>query len=390
MAVGVHVPLRFLRAAIKQGVSVLKQRIPTVNSQQTSRALEPVYARIPTRGSRLPYGQRVKVAQRWYSTSVDRVLCEAGFKNVAPTVAKGPVRHAVGRLTTTTPFASTLRPKLVGGAFPRSSGGYSLGGSARYFSHTPTAPAQVVSQVVAAMRVLATKGKMEGLNYGTDGRAAVRARLAARLADENAPGTHIDFYLSPTLTCLSPLNARQNSLEDEGFMESLGADFGAMLGGLTAIYSDIKKLSQLGDLPVTLAGPAGDIVRVHFKGRSGADVEAICNELGIRRGVVFEEERFAIGLLAPEYGEPPGSWRDMMSESPPASSTYSEDGLEEILSEAESYGASDYFDIDADVSFGTPTPDGSVVGVYDGPEDVYRFLENFIEHRGGRDGYSTY
>ncbi|RPA99328.1 hypothetical protein L873DRAFT_1684246 [Choiromyces venosus 120613-1] len=388
MAVGVHVPLRFLRAAIKKGISVLKERIPTANAQQTSRALEPVYARVPTQNSRLPYGQRVKVAQRWYSTtSINNALCEAGFKDVAPKVAKSPVRHAVGRLTTTTPFASTLRPKLVGGAFPRSSGGYSLGGSARFFSHTPTAPAQVISQVVAAMRVLAAKGKMEGLNYGTNGRAAVRAQLAAKLVDENAPGAHVDFYLSPTLTCLSPLNARQNSLGDEEFMESLGADFGAMLGGLTAIYSDIKKLSQRGALPITLAGPASDIIRVHFRGRSGQDVEAICNELGIRRGVVYEEERFAIGLLAPEYGEPPGSWKDMMSDSPPASSTYSEDGFDETLSEAESYGASDYFDIDADVSFGTPTPDGSSVGANDDPEEIYRFLENFVEHRSG---YSAY
>ncbi|PWW76061.1 hypothetical protein C7212DRAFT_321194 [Tuber magnatum] len=387
MAVGVHIPLRFLRSAIKKGVSVLRGRISAANAQQTSRVLEPVYSRVPTQSSRIPYGQRVKVGQRWYSTSVNKLLCEAGLKDVAPTVAKGPVRHAIGRLTTTTPFASTLRPKLVGGAFPRSSGGYSLGGSARYFSHTPTAPAQVISQVVAAMRVLATKGKMEGLNYGTNGKAAVRAQLAAKLVDENAPGSHVDFYLSPTLTCLSPLNAKQNFLEDEGFMESLGADFGAMLGGLTAIYSDIKKLSQRGDLPVSLAGPAGDIIRVHFKGRSGADVEAICNELGIRRGVVFEEERFAIGLLAPEHGEPPGSWRDMMSEPSPASSTYSEDGFDDILSEAESCGASDYFDIDADVSFGTPTPEGSSVGAYDGTQDVYRFLENFIEYGGGHNGY---
>ncbi|KAG0134159.1 hypothetical protein HOY82DRAFT_590447 [Tuber indicum] len=387
MAAGVHVPLRFLRAAIKKGITVLKQRIPTTNAQQASRVLEPAYARVPTQSSRLPYGQRVKVAQRWYSTSINNVLCEAGFKDVAPKVAKGPVRHAVGRLTTTTPFASTLRPKLVGGAFPRSSGGYSLGGSARYFSHTPTAPAEVVSQVVAAMRVLATKGKMEGLNHGTNGRAAVRAQLAAGLVDENAPGAHVDFYLSPTLTCLSPLNAKQNSLEDEGFMESLGADFGTMLGGLTAIYSDIKKLGQRGNLPITLAGPTGDIIRVHFKGRSGADVEAICNELGIRRGVVFEEESFAMGLLAPEHGEPAGSWRNMMSDSPPASSTYSEDGFDDALSEAESYGASDYFDIDADASFGTSTPDGSSVVAHDGPGDVYRFLENFIEYRGD---YSTY
>lgn len=57
--------------------------------------------------------------------------------------------RAVGRLTSRAPFASTLRPNLTGGAFPRTAGGYSLGGGraggARYFSHTPTAPAQVIN-----------------------------------------------------------------------------------------------------------------------------------------------------------------------------------------------------------------------------------------------------
>lgn len=262
---------------------------------------------------------------------------------------------------------------------PRSAGGYSIGGSARFFSHTPAAPAQVISQVTAAMRVLATKGKMEHLRRGTNGRAAVRAQLAASLVDESAPGAYVDFSLSPTLTCLSPLNSQSKTLGDEGFLQSLGADFGSMLGALAAVYSDIKKLSQCGDLPITRVGSTGDVLRVHFRGHSGKQVEAICNDIGIKTGVVHEDERFAFNLLAPE----PGLYGVSLEGSRSVTPAHSEDDLD-CHSDSESCGLSDYFDIDQDVSFGTPTPEGGSVrydgsvGEYDGLETIHEFLENCL------------
>lgn len=274
----------------------------------------------------------------------------------------------------------------------RSAGGYSLGGSARYFSHTPSAPAQVISQVSAAMRAFAVNGKGQMDHYrntnDTNGRCGVRAHLASALTQDNAPGAYIDFYLSPTLTCLSPLNSKDTSLETPGFLENLGADFGAMLGGLTAIYADIKKLSQLGDLPITLAGPAGDILRVHFRGCDKDYVEGICDDFGVRRGVVHEDERFAFSVLAPGYAS---SWREMLTDEPPGSSTYSEDGFEDDInpiSGSESGGGSDYFfELEPGVILGTPdaySSTGTPEQSYDGLEGIHRFLEECDEYRFGR------
>ena len=111
----------------------------------------------------------------------------------------------------------------------------------------------------------------------------------AGVVDENAPGTDVHFYLSLTWTCLSPLKVGQNSVEDDGFIQSLSANHSIILGRLTANYSDIEKISKCGDLPITLAGPGGNVIHVHFNELNRADVEAISNELRVRRGVVAEE-----------------------------------------------------------------------------------------------------
>lgn len=377
----------FSRTAVKRGIQLLKERLPA--TQQSTRALEPVYARLPNSHPHGHYATRIKVANRWYSTFVHE-LKTAGRDGV-PRISKAPVRSGIAAHSTSTPFASALRPKLVGGVMSRSAGGYSLGGSARYFSHTPAAPAQVLSQVSAAMRAFAVNGKGQMDHYrrtnGGNGRSGVRAHLASALTQENAPGAYVDFYLSPTLTCLSPLNSRDTSLETPGFIENLGADFGAMLGGLTAVYADIKRLSQIGDLPITLAGPAGDILRVHFRGCDKDYVESLCDDFGVRRGVVHEDERFAFSVLAPGYS----SWRGMLTDEPPGSSTYSEDGFEDEINPiscSESGGGSDYFfELEPGVILGTPdaySSTGTPEQSYDGLEGIHRFLEECDEYRLGR------
>lgn len=384
------------RTALKRGIQILKERLPA-SQQSTKVLLEPVYARLPVSHPRGHFANRIKVSNRWYSTFAHE------FKNVSrdvvPRVSRGPVRAGIAAHTAHTPFASALRPKLVGGVMSRSAGGYSLGGSARYFSHTPAAPAQVLSQVSAAMRAFTVNGKGQMDHYrrtnGTNDRIGVRAQLASALTQDNAPGAYIDFYLSPTLTCLSPLNSKATSLENSGFLESLGADFGAMLGGLTAVYADIRRLSQLGDLPITLAGPAGDILRVHFRGCDKDFVEGLCDEFGIKRGVVHEDEQFAFSVLAPGQSHPRASWRDMLTDEPPESSTYSEDGFEDEDSEihpisgSESGGGSDYFfELEPGVVVGTPDAYSSSVGTpeqsFDGLEGIHRFLAECDEYRFGR------
>lgn len=314
---------------MKKGISLLKAHIPKAQTT-TTKVLEPVYAKLP-RNANLHPALRQKVGGRWYSTSVKNLLRFAA--DTAPRAARtGPsVRTAVAsRLTTASPFASTLRPTLIGGAFPRTAGGYSIGGGARFFSHGPAAPAQVMNQVSFAMRAFLNNGKdqMKSYRHSYDGgKVAVRTQLAASLAQEHAPGAYIDFDLSPTITAIPLLNGFKYTLEDEEFLENISADFDAMISTFVAVNADIRKLGTLGDLPVSLVGPARDILRVSFRGCDADFVERLCEEIGIRRGVVHEDERFAFGMLAP--GCESIDWQTMMNDSPPLSSTYSEDGFED-------------------------------------------------------------
>jgi hypothetical protein len=113
---------------------------------------------------------------------------------------------AVSRLTTRAPFASTLRPNLTGGTLSRTSGGYSLGGGrtngARYFSHTPAAPAQVVNNVSAAVRafwVSGQKAQFDGITPAGEKRyrsiTSLQEETGRKMqsVSKNAPGSFIDF-----------------------------------------------------------------------------------------------------------------------------------------------------------------------------------------------------
>lgn len=367
---------------MQRGITVLKSRLAA--PQTAAKVLEPIYATVP-RNAHLHPAIRQRIGGRWYSTSVKNILRLAG--EVAPRATRQPaVRISVaGRLTT--PFASTLRPTLTGGAIPRSTMGYSLGGGARFFSHGPAAPAQVFGQVSCAMRAFVNSGKDNYLRQNSKmGPISVRAQLAASLAQSNAPGAYVDFDLSPTMTCISPLSAVHRSLDNEDFLKDLTADFGAMMGTLVAVNADIRSLSTLGDLPVSLAGPSGNILRVHFRGCEKDFVEKLCDEVGVKRGVVHEEERFMFGMLAP------GSvtWQEMMSDSPPLSSTYSEDGFEDEIKSritgSESLGEEDYYFDPADRPVMLASPgliSSSSSGDYGGLQGIHRFLEECDEYRSG-------
>lgn len=386
---------------MKKGVSLLKTRIAT--AQQTAKALEPIYAKIQVPRNAHHSSLRQKIAGRWYSTSANNMLRFA-YDTAAPRVVRdAPVRSAIaGQLKTSSPFGSTLRPMLTGGVMPRTTSGYSLGGvGARYFSHSPAAPAQVMSQVSAAMRAFlySGKGQMDSHRWRHGGKLGVRAQLAASMALENAPGAYVDFDLSPTITCISPLGRSSRcSIENEEFLEDLSTDLGAMVGALVAINADIRRLSALGDLPVSLAGLNGHILRVHFRGCEKDFVERLCDEVGIKSGVVHEDERFAFAFLAPSLaGAGAADWRDMMAaNSPPLSSTYSEDGFLDAglpsstppsrISGSDSLGEDYYFEpAQRPVMVNSPSP-GYHSGTnssadYSGLEGIHRFLAECEEYR---------
>ena len=276
---------------------------------------------------------------KWYGThnainaSLRRFTSSArsGLKYDRSSFPKSTIGTAVNRLSSRAPFATTLRPNLTGGALPRTAGGYSVGagrsGGARYFSHTPAAPAEVVSNVSAAVRAFWLSGQKAQFD-GVDPRSgANRYRAVSALREETcrklqsmpkmAPGSFIDFHVNPTITALSPLaglsSATQEtqSLNTEGLLDVLSVDFARALRELSIVTVDLKRLSSLGDMQ--LAMPEKSVIRVRFPGCDLETVERLCDELGVQRGIVHQDEDFDaitgtnVALMFPFAPSKPGS-----------------------------------------------------------------------------------
>jgi hypothetical protein len=257
---------------------------------------------------------------RWYSTrnainNTVRHFSSTTLGATKPTRSSyhsSRVGQAVNRLTSRAPFASTLRPNLTGGTLSRSAGGYGTGagrvGGARYFSHTPAAPAQVVNNVSQAVRAFWLSGQKAQFD-GINPRGEKRYRAVTALQEETGrkirtarpwtPGSYLDFKVTPTITALGPLSniprtqfddQSQSSLNCEGLLDILSVDFARALKDLAAIMNDLKRLSSLGDLPISLPNPS--TLRVRFPGCDADTVECLCQELGIRRGLVYQDADF--------------------------------------------------------------------------------------------------
>lgn len=297
---------------------------------------------------------------------------------------------------------------------PRTAGGYGMGGGARYFSHTPAAPAQVVQNVSQAMRAFFLSGqriRYDGL--GANGERRYRAVSTVeddamhKLASipRSTPGSFIDFQLSPTITALSPLAAaiscasgvsgfkaettsNKPSLNTEGFLDVLSADFGRALQDLTAVFADLRRLSVLGDLPVSLEG--SNIIRIRFPGVDGSTLERICDDVGIERGVLGQDPDFdasagvAMALkfpFAPESTKtltsPGGSARCLQGRDKDFDSL-SEDS-DSLVREAFAYDMTDnpwVSDLESYDSISPPMSSGEhCSGDFEGLEGIYRFLE---------------
>ncbi|POS87959.1 hypothetical protein EPUL_001056 [Erysiphe pulchra] len=240
------------------------------------------------------------------------------------------------------PFACTLRPNLTAGAFPRTAGGYGIGGgcygSARYFSHTPTPPAQVIQNVSAAFRILwlSDKKNKANIQIPTMDMKSVSRENTASSRSRNNPmhlfGSYIDFNIKPTLISFS--NPTENILNMNGsgknqihlniigFLKDLSSDFSRNTDDLSAIMNDIKRLSLLGDLPITLEDCS--VIRVHFPGHDFEYVERLCDDLGIQRGIVHQngdtnrdgdDEISLVFPYAPNSGTIVSSTSDLWSQS---------------------------------------------------------------------------
>lgn len=184
-------------------------------------------------------------------------------------------------------------------------------GGARYFSHTPAVPAQVISNVSQAVRAFCLSGQ-KALYDGTDPiTGSKRYKAVSAMQDKvmrtmgsvpkPSPGSFIDFNVNPTITALTPLNAvtgfsnsrshprPMETLNTDGLLDALSIDFSRALKDLAAILNDLKRLSSLGDLPITYQSSC---LRVHFSGCDADTVEKLAVELGLQRGVIGQDDDF--------------------------------------------------------------------------------------------------
>lgn len=129
-------------------------------------------------------------------------------------------------------------------------------------------------------------------------------------------GTSLDFHISPTITAFlsqsSPTNDKSSPFENDmtlqttGLLPALSMDFARALHDLSLIYRDLDLLSQFGALPFTLLhhgggeqpgtqqGGGGPVLRVRFPGCDADAVTRLCDEVGVKRGIVVEDEEWCV------------------------------------------------------------------------------------------------
>jgi hypothetical protein len=290
-------------------------------------------------------------------------------------------------------------------------------GGARFFSHGPAAPAQVinnVSQAVRAFILSGQKAQFDGVDpWNGEKRyksvSALQHQVNRKLSQfpKVTPGSYISFDVNPTVTALTPLKAmkgftsfaqEKESLNQEGLLDLLSVDFSRAVKELAAVLKDLQRLSTLGDLPLSYESST---LKVHFPGCDAESVEIICDELEVQRGVVHQDEDFDafvgtdIALLFPFASsrspsecsfyeksvtgrQQPIEWRNMMSpshHSVDGYSTHSEDGLdfEDLgenpwVSSPSGYESLQASDMEEPMDMHTPLE-------YQGIEGIYRFME---------------
>src|SRR5436190_8332170 len=134
---------RQVRFAFEKATRALKPKLP--EPPEATLRLQPAYARISHRQIADRKAGVRRTQTRYYSTA--RVSSRVS----AWSFQASRIGASVRSLTSRTPFASTLRPNLSGGAFCRTAGGYAVGagriGGTRFFSNGPASATQVLENV---------------------------------------------------------------------------------------------------------------------------------------------------------------------------------------------------------------------------------------------------
>ncbi|KAL2004224.1 hypothetical protein VTN02DRAFT_5367 [Thermoascus thermophilus] len=310
---------RAARFAYEKACKAIRSKLPEP-TQQLQLRLQPAYAHITPRQ---PINRAAAIRQarsRYFSTRATGPFASSvrsGARVDRAAFQSSRVGAAINRLTSRAPFASTLRPNLTGGTLGRTAGGYCIGagriGGARYFSNGPAAPAQVIHNVSAGVRAFFLSGqkvRYDGIDPRTGEKrfktvTPLRDQAERRLTafSQTAPGSYVEFQLAPTVTAFGVLQGQQQksasvnslisvTLNSEGLMDLLSVDFARALKDFAALLNDLKRLSTLGDLPISLHGKSA--IRVRFPGCDADTVERLCDEVGVERGRVYQDEDFEI------------------------------------------------------------------------------------------------
>ncbi|KAH3992305.1 hypothetical protein HBI81_193730 [Parastagonospora nodorum] len=312
---------KVFKAAWRHAAKLIQNQLPA-GSRPTQAQLQPILARnVPIQ----PIHRIALLKQskgRWYTTHsnisavVRRFTTAAsrssGVKFDKSSFPKSRIGTIVAAQSGRAPFASTLRPNLTGGTLGRTAGGYGWGsgraGGARYFSHGPAAPAQVINNVSQAVRAFLLGGQKAQFDGMNPNNGEKRFKTVTALQDQvnrtlnkvpkATPGSYISFNINPTVTALTPLKAvkgftsfaqEKDSLNNEGLLDVLSVDFSRAVKELAAVLKDLQRLSELGDLPISYEHST---LKVHFPGVDASTVETICNDLEVQRGVVGQDEDF--------------------------------------------------------------------------------------------------
>jgi hypothetical protein len=297
----------------------------------------------------------------------------------------------------------------------------------RHFSHTGSAQAQVFGNVTAGMRAFVLSGSKARFD-GMDKKGAKRWKVVKNEKEgmrktflgqkmmgkgKKQRGTSLEFRLAPAV----PVVTEGVNLNTPNVLPQLAGDFARALKAMAAVHADLRRLSYLGDLPVYMKNQSTLVVRFH--GCDAAAVTALCDEVGVTRGVVREDEAWQtdkeveMALLfpfAPSGGESESGmfsdyavddgvgymysthvkperrdWINMlpspMSEAPTESphfstkSTTSGEGFSHIPSSWTADGDSTESGEEEDyVSSRVATSERSGSAVYEGVEGIYRFI----------------
>ena len=189
----------------------------------------------------------------------------------------------------------------------------------------PQSQAQVVQNVSQGMRAFCLGGKKVRYD-GTDPRTGEKRFKAVSQMQHEAckkmrsmtkfqrqgKGTTLEFNLSPNVTALGVFSGCKShdqdstsvgdslqGLQDHTLLASptlntpallhvLSIDFARALRDLATIYSDLQRLAALGDLPISLS-ENGTVLQVRFLGCDAETVERLCDEVGVRRGIIRED-----------------------------------------------------------------------------------------------------